>query len=84
MADMFFSRPEVIITSVCPGPVKTDLSRTMEENSLLVRLLVPVFTNLVCQPSEYGSRIYLKGALAKPEQHGQFLTSYITDKLYKS
>lgn len=68
-ADNLFLRPQIIVTSVCPGPVKTELSRSMQENSILARIAAPIFMNLVGKSPDYGARIYLAGALAEPAAH---------------
>lgn len=62
-------RPQVILTSVCPGAVKTELSRSMQENSVVARIAAPIFMNLVGKSPDYGARIYLTGALAEPKDH---------------
>ncbi|KAH8778905.1 hypothetical protein F5883DRAFT_600881 [Diaporthe sp. PMI_573] len=77
-------KPQVIVTSVCPGPVKTELSRSMQENSVLARIAAPIFMNLVGKSPDYGARIYLAGALAEPADHGKFLRDYLTDAQYAS
>ncbi|KAL1850436.1 hypothetical protein Daus18300_012914 [Diaporthe australafricana] len=76
--------PQVIVTSVCPGPVKTELSRSMQENSLLARVAAPIFMAMIGKSPDYGSRIYLAGALAGPAEHGKFLRDYLTDAQYAS
>lgn len=68
-ADSLILRPQVIVTSVCPGPVKTELSRSMQENSFVARIAAPIFMNLVGKSPDYGARIYLTGALAEPADH---------------
>ncbi|KAI7788827.1 short-chain dehydrogenase reductase family protein [Diaporthe eres] len=76
--------PQVILTSVCPGAVKTELSRSMQENSFVARIAAPIFMNLVGKSPDYGARIYLTGALAGPKEHGKFLRDYLTDSQYAS
>ncbi|KAG6360257.1 hypothetical protein INS49_011313 [Diaporthe citri] len=76
--------PQVILTSVCPGAVKTELSRSMQENSFVARIAAPIFMNLVGKSPDYGARIYLTGALAGPKDHGKFLRYYLTDSQYAS
>lgn len=76
--------PQVILTSVCPGAVKTELSRSMQENSVVARIAAPIFMNLVGKSPDYGARIYLAGALAGPKDHGKFLRDYLTDSQYAS
>lgn len=69
LADNYLSRPQVILTSVCPGPVKTELSRSMQENSVIARIAAPLFMSLVGKSPDYGARIYITGALAGPKDH---------------
>ncbi|KAJ0125107.1 short-chain dehydrogenase reductase family protein [Diaporthe amygdali] len=76
--------PQVIVTSVCPGAVKTELSRSMQENSVLARIVAPLYMAMIAKSPDYGARIYLAGALAGPAEHGKFLRDYITDAQYAS
>ncbi|KAI3393359.1 hypothetical protein diail_4397, partial [Diaporthe ilicicola] len=61
--------PQVIVTSVCPGPVKTELSRSMQENSALAKVAAPIFMTMIGKSPDYGARTYLAGALAGPAEH---------------
>lgn len=63
------NRPEVIITSLCPGPVKTELARTTRQNSIFSNMVTPAFMAVVGKSPDYGARIYLTAALARPEEH---------------
>ena len=63
------SSPAVVVTSVCPGPVQTDLSRGMLEASFLVRLAVPLVNATVFQPPAVGAQVYVDVGLAGPDQH---------------
>lgn len=65
-------RPQVILTSVCPGAVKTELSRSMQENSALARIAAPIFMTMIGKSPDYGARIYITGALAEPKDHVSF------------
>lgn len=57
------------MTSVCPGAVKTELSRSMQENSVLARIVAPLYMAMIAKSPDYGARIYLAGALAGPAEH---------------
>lgn len=72
VADNCSPRPQVILTSVCPGPVKTELSRSMQENSVVARIAAPVFMTMIGKSPDYGARIYITGALAGPKDHVSF------------
>lgn len=71
-ADKHSSSPQVILTSVCPGPVKTELSRSMQENSVVARIAAPIFMTVVGKSPDYGARIYITAALAGPKDHVSF------------
>lgn len=60
---------------MCPGAVKTELSRSMQENSFVARIAAPIFMNLVGKSPDYGARIYLTGALAGPKDHVSYQTA---------
>ena len=63
------SSPEVLVNSICPGPVRTDLPRQALESSLLVRLLAPALLAAIFQSTEVGARYYAEAGLAGPDQH---------------
>ncbi|KAJ9132604.1 NAD(P)-binding protein [Pleurostoma richardsiae] len=75
--------PDVIVSSVCPGPVKTDLPRTVMEQSFLMKIIVPIYSGLRSKSPESGSKVYVAGALTKQEDHGKFIRFYWTDEEYR-
>ena len=61
--------PQVIVNSVCPGIVATDLARQTTEASRVIRFLLPVAFAAAFQTPEVGSRIYAKAGLVSAEDH---------------
>ncbi|KAJ1542051.1 hypothetical protein HK405_010243, partial [Cladochytrium tenue] len=74
--------PDVIVTSVCPGLVNTDLARHVKDQSLVFKLLVPVVFGMVAKSADYGARYFVNASLAHEESHGKFLRYYLTDEEY--
>lgn len=72
VADNYSPRPQVILTSVCPGPVRTEISRSMQENSALARIAAPIFMTMVGKSPDYGARLYITAALTGPKDHVSF------------
>lgn len=61
-------RPAVIITSVCPGPVETEIARNVE-HGMMLRILISMGFKGFAKSPDYGARVYIRGALAKAEDH---------------
>lgn len=61
-------RPAVVITSVCPGPVMTDIGRTTE-HGIVMRFLRSCGYRGLGKSPDYGSRVYIRAALAEAEDH---------------
>lgn len=53
------ARPLVIVNSLCPGPVATDLSRDLTGKNPLLRPLLLIFQATQTVGPDYGSRIYI-------------------------
>lgn len=57
------------MTTVCPGPVATDIARNISGNSIVARILIPIFFLAQAKSPDYGARIYVNASVAKPEIH---------------
>jgi len=62
-------KPEVIVTTVCPGLCKTNLGRDF---SLPIRIANHAFQVLFARSCEEGSRTLVSGTTLGPEAHGEF------------
>jgi NAD(P)-dependent dehydrogenase (short-subunit alcohol dehydrogenase family) len=62
-------KPEVIVTTVCPGLCKTNIGR---EFSFALRLMNGIFQQIFARSSEEGSRTLVSGVALGPEAHGEF------------
>lgn len=60
---------QVIINSVCPGLVSTNIARSIVAKSKIMAILVPIYLGALGKSADYGSRFYLIAALASQEQH---------------
>lgn len=57
------SRPQVIVNSVCPGMVKTDIARHVEDEGWFMKPLVWVYLSFSGKTPDHGARHYVKAAL---------------------
>lgn len=75
-------RPEVIVTSCCPGPVKTELARQVLVNPIL-GLIGRTLLTIFMKPTASGAIALVHAAIKKPEEHGTFYTFYQTQGDYE-
>lgn len=59
----------MIVNSVCPGMVKTDIGRTVADQAWYMKALVWVYMTVTGKPPEYGARHYVKAAVRPKEEH---------------
>ncbi|KAL8335035.1 hypothetical protein RB598_009303 [Gaeumannomyces tritici] len=76
-------RPDVVVNTCCPGMVRTEISRSMKEESIVVRLGEPLVMALLSQSPEVGARTYLAAGLTAESENGKFICKYISDKDYE-
>lgn len=62
-------RIQVIINTVCPGLVSTDIARSITKKSTLMRLVVPVYLGVLGKSANYGARFYVSAALEPKANH---------------
>ncbi|PQE21035.1 short-chain dehydrogenase reductase family protein [Rutstroemia sp. NJR-2017a WRK4] len=74
--------PRVIVNSICPGMVHTDLGRGYGTNYAM-SIAVNLFGYLACKTTEGGARTYVRAALTPPSEHGRHYTDYQTEEDYK-
>lgn len=63
------NRPRVIVNSVCPGMVNTDVARSFAGQNWFMNILVWVYMSSSGKPPDYGARHYVKAALRPKEEH---------------
>lgn len=66
---MLWCRPQVIINTMCPGLVNTDLSRSFAEKSAAFVVFKTVFYGLFGKSAANGARTYVAAGLTKEEEH---------------
>ncbi|KAI1257778.1 hypothetical protein MGN70_000822 [Eutypa lata] len=76
-------RPQVIVNTMCPGPVKTDLSRHFSEKYAAFVVVRTIFTGLFAKSSADGARTYVAVGLTKEDEHGKFVQFYQPEGDYK-
>ena len=64
--------PQVIVTSVCPGACKSDLTRYLLGKSYLQTLALRVFDLLFNKPTEQGGWSYVRAAALPIDGHGKW------------
>lgn len=75
-------KPSVIVTSVCPGACKSDLTRDLLGKSYSQSLALRMFNVLFNKPTEQGGWSYIQAAILGVEAHGKWyktnaLTQYV-------
>jgi NAD(P)-dependent dehydrogenase (short-subunit alcohol dehydrogenase family) len=75
--------PQVVVNSVCPGLVHTDIGRAIANQSRLMKIVVPVYLSILGKSPDYGARFYVTAALRSKEEHGKFLMAWLIDEQYR-
>ncbi|KIX08678.1 uncharacterized protein Z518_03335 [Rhinocladiella mackenziei CBS 650.93] len=73
----------VIINTVCPGLVATDIARSIVKSSPLMKIVVPIYLGFLGKSADYGARFYVTAACASQEQHGKNIQSLFTEEEYR-
>lgn len=68
-------RPWVIIATMDPGIVKTDIQKHVIANSSFLRTINSIVTRLLFKTPDHGARILIQGGLTTEEQHVGFKPS---------
>ncbi|KAI0900940.1 NAD(P)-binding protein [Annulohypoxylon nitens] len=76
-------RPEVIINTMCPGIVASDLSRNLRELGVIVVIFASIFLGLFAKTPLNGARTYMAACLTKESEHGKFIKFYGSDSDYQ-
>ena len=72
-------KPQVVVTSVCPGACKSDLTRDLMGKSFVQTSALRVFDLLFNKPTEQGGWSYVRAAALPTEAHGKwFKTTALT------
>ncbi|KAI0896446.1 NAD(P)-binding protein [Annulohypoxylon nitens] len=66
-------RPDVIVNAVCPGIVKTDITRDLG-------VVATAFMTVLGKSPEHGARSLVKAGLTTEEQNGKFINFYSEEK----
>lgn len=69
-SDAASGKPDVVVTSVCPGACKSDLGR--EHNSFTMNVVKAVLFTFFMRTTEQGSRSLVSGVTLGEEAHGRF------------
>ncbi|KAI1345319.1 hypothetical protein F5Y01DRAFT_300830 [Xylaria sp. FL0043] len=74
--------PLVIVNSVCPGMVKTDIGRLIASRSWFHSLCVFLTLLITAKTADSGSRICVMAALKPKDSHGEFFNYFLTTDQY--
>jgi len=80
------SEPQTIVTSVCPGACRSDLTRDLVGRSFFQTSALNIFDLLFNKPTEQGGWSYVRAAALPTEGHGKWykttaLTRYVSQRL---
>ncbi|KAI1388871.1 NAD(P)-binding protein [Hypoxylon trugodes] len=75
-------RPQVVINTMCPGLVSTNLARYHKAKGAVIAVVAGIFMGLFGKSPENGARTYLAACLTKEEEHGKFIRFYGTEAEY--
>ncbi|KAI1105069.1 NAD(P)-binding protein [Jackrogersella minutella] len=76
-------RPDVIINTMCPGIVASDLSRGLRDKGIALIIIVNIFQGLLGKSPSNGARTYIAACLTKESEHGKFIRFYGSEADYK-
>ncbi|KAI1869352.1 uncharacterized protein JN550_005982 [Neoarthrinium moseri] len=73
-------RPQVILNTMCPGIVKTDLPRNYKGKGAVFVAGIGVFYALFGKSAADGARAYLAAVTTEESEHGKFIQFYKSEK----
>ncbi|KAF5025545.1 hypothetical protein F66182_2353 [Fusarium sp. NRRL 66182] len=76
-------QPKVIVNSVCPGLVHTNIARDISSHSWQMKLAVNLFFATLGKSADYGSRFYVAATQTTADEHGKFIVSLYSDDEYR-
>ncbi|KAK8848933.1 NAD(P)-binding protein [Apiospora arundinis] len=75
-------KPWVIINSMEPGMVQTEIQRHVLEASPLLQFIAPIIVPAIFKTAENGARILIMGGLTTEEEHGHRLSRIMSQEEY--
>ncbi|KAF3000511.1 hypothetical protein E8E14_006725 [Neopestalotiopsis sp. 37M] len=75
--DSSTKRPDVIVNAICPGIVKTDITRD-------AGTVASIFVNILGKSPEHGARALIRAGLTTEAGHGHFVNFYMTESEFLS
>ncbi|KAI0096565.1 NAD(P)-binding protein [Daldinia grandis] len=76
-------RPEVIINTMCPGLVKSDLPRQFMGKGVGYRTFIAIYYGIFGKTAENGARTYVATGLTQESEHGKFIRFYGSEAEYR-
>lgn len=73
---------DVIVNSVCPGLVHTEIGRAIAGQSWYMRMLTRAYLSVGGKSPEMGARFYVLAAMRDERDHGKFIMAWLTDEQY--
>ncbi|KAI9692845.1 MAG: hypothetical protein M1822_004839 [Bathelium mastoideum] len=73
---------EVLVNSVCPGLVKTDIGRAIAGQSWYMQIIVYLYMAILGKSPDFGARFYVAAACRSKKEHGQFANPWLTREQY--
>ncbi|KAI1110621.1 hypothetical protein F5Y14DRAFT_345533 [Nemania sp. NC0429] len=75
--------PDVIVNSICPGLVNTNIGHSISQTSLAMKVGVPVYLKILGKSPDSGARFCVAAALKPSESHGEFSNGWLTPDQYR-
>ncbi|KAI1330008.1 NAD(P)-binding protein [Xylariaceae sp. FL0255] len=79
----YSSKTGVIVNTMCPGQVKTDLARHYAEASRAIAMILPVFMGIKGKTPENGARTLIVTGLTEEKENGKFIKFYGSEENYQ-
>ncbi|KAF4632902.1 hypothetical protein G7Y89_g5222 [Cudoniella acicularis] len=77
-------KPCIIINTLCPGLVQTNITRDVSNQPLLTKITVSLYFKILAKSPNYGARSYVNAVLKPQEEHGKFLIGAFTEEEYRN
>ncbi|KAH8678397.1 hypothetical protein BX600DRAFT_545980 [Xylariales sp. PMI_506] len=76
-------RPQVIMNTMCPGAVATDLPRYFVEKSIVFVIAIVIFFGLFGKSPSNGARTYMAAVTTSESEHGKFIQFFKSEQQMK-
>ncbi|KAI0403550.1 hypothetical protein F4802DRAFT_570879 [Xylaria palmicola] len=75
--------PDVIVNSICPGIVNTNIGHSISQTSLAMKVGVQIYMKILGKSPDSGARFCVAAALKPSSSHGEFSNGWLTADQYR-